>query len=1096
MRRLAGQAARQSGRLLHTVAQAALALVVLATVAVGALIWRLSQGPLELPWLAERLVAVANSDQPARLAVGGAGLAWEGFGAASERPLDIRVRDITLTAPDGTPIASLPRAEVALSIAALLTGQVRPSAIVVDGLRLHLVRSASGALSLDLGGFADAQTVAQTVPPRPAAPPLDVPTLLTQLAQAVPLSGPGTSHPGWTARWSLLREIGIHDATLAVEDQALGVSWELRGLSADLGRPREGGIDAQARGTLAFGEISTQATLRGRLTPDGAETRLAARLMPFDPAALARAWPAAAPLAALAAPLTVSGEVQLGPALAVRHFELNASLGAGTLQIGQGKAPVLLADATVAGTPDQVQATLQRFVTAPSPGGPRTTFTGKAVATRAAGGSVDATVALDFDQVAFADLPQLWPEGTGGRGARPWITENITAGSARNGHVEATLTATADLSDVSVTHIGGGLDGDDVTVHWLRPVPPIIHGQARVNFLTPDSLEVLASAGREVLGREPGVVLRKGRVLFTGMSASEQYADIETDIAASVPDLLALLSQPRIGLLQKSSLKVADAGGQVTGHVSVTQLPLRGSVTMDDVEIATTAKLTALRLPGIAGGHDLTDGAIDMKADPDGLHAEGTATLAGIPAQLQLDMDFRSGPAAQVQQSIGVKATLDDRMLAGLGVDLGEAVRGTMGVDVRETLRRDRRGEVAVNADLARATLAIPQLGYRKPTGMPASLAARVQLDRDRIVGVDGVRAEASDLRMRGAARFIDGRPNVLTIDEFVLGGNTSLRGELRPPMRPGEPWRATVQGSSLDASAELQHDPAARPAEPPKPTRGAPYVVDARFDRLVLGEGHILGSVTAHAENDGLMMTRLNLGGQTENAAPFRLTIEPQPGAPRPTRTLAGSSADAGGLLRALGVAKDIRGGKLDLSGTYDDSRADHLLTGLVRIDDFRVQNAPALARLLKAMTLYGLTDLVQGPGLGFTHLEAPFRLADDMLQLDDARAYSASLGMTAQGQVDLARQRCDLRGTVVPAYFFNSLLGDLPIVGRLFSPERGSGLFAATYSVSGPIEDPDVSVNPLAALTPGFLRGIFTPSEPGSQQALPDRPNSTNRH
>jgi len=47
--------------------------------------------------------------------------------------------------------------------------------------------------------------------------------------------------------------------------------------------------------------------------------------------------------------------------------------------------------------------------------------------------------------------------------------------------------------------------------------------------------------------------------------------------------------------------------------------------------------------------------------------------------------------------------------------------------------------------------------------------------------------------------------------------------------------------------------------------------------------------------------------------------------------------------------------------------------------------------------------------------------------------------------------------------------------VIGRLFSPERGSGLFAATYSIDGPLADPRVAVNPLAAMTPGFLRGLF---------------------
>jgi len=125
--------------------------------------------------------------------------------------------------------------------------------------------------------------------------------------------------------------------------------------------------------------------------------------------------------------------------------------------------------------------------------------------------------------------------------------------------------------------------------------------------------------------------------------------------------------------------------------------------------------------------------------------------------------------------------------------------------------------------------------------------------------------------------------------------------------------------------------------------------------------------------------------------------------------------------------------------------------------------------------MTLYGLVEVLQGPGLGFTHLVLPFTLTDDALELEDARAFSPSLGLTAKGRMDLDMQTVAMEGTIVPAYFFNSLLGNVPLVGKLFSPERGGGVFAASYSLHGPLNDPSVNVNPLAALTPGFLRGLF---------------------
>ena len=229
--------------------------------------------------------------------------------------------------------------------------------------------------------------------------------------------------------------------------------------------------------------------------------------------------------------------------------------------------------------------------------------------------------------------------------------------------------------------------------------------------------------------------------------------------------------------------------------------------------------------------------------------------------------------------------------------------------------------------------------------------------------------------------------------------------------------------------------------------------------------------AIVLNVEDDGHVMRRLHLEARTAPNAGFRLDILPDRGG----RKLTASANDAGGLLRVLDLMDTMQGGVLTVSGSYDDSRADHPLSGSAEIRDFRVRNAPALARLLQAMTLYGLVEMTQGPGLGFTRLVAPFTLAGDTLDLADARAFGPSLGVTAKGRVNLASDRADVEGTIVPAYFFNSLLGNVPLVGRLFSPEKGGGLFAASYTIRGPLADPQVSVNPLSALTPGFLRGVF---------------------
>jgi hypothetical protein len=75
----------------------------------------------------------------------------------------------------------------------------------------------------------------------------------------------------------------------------------------------------------------------------------------------------------------------------------------------------------------------------------------------------------------------------------------------------------------------------------------------------------------------------------------------------------------------------------------------------------------------------------------------------------------------------------------------------------------------------------------------------------------------------------------------------------------------------------------------------------------------------------------------------------------------------------------------------------------------------------------------------------------------------------------VDLAADTLDIEGTLVPAYAVNSILGNIPLIGQLLVGERGSGVFAANYRASGAMADVQTSINPLATLTPGFLRRLF---------------------
>ena len=181
--------------------------------------------------------------------------------------------------------------------------------------------------------------------------------------------------------------------------------------------------------------------------------------------------------------------------------------------------------------------------------------------------------------------------------------------------------------------------------------------------------------------------------------------------------------------------------------------------------------------------------------------------------------------------------------------------------------------------------------------------------------------------------------------------------------------------------------------------------------------------------------------------------------------------------MFRSLDLLDTVAGGSLALDAHYDDRYPRPPLSGTLDMSNFGLRNAVAIGKLLQAVTVYGITEAMQGGDtVMFSRLIMPFRYAGGVLDMGESRAFSSSAGRDGAGpRSTLGRHYMDLRGTIVPAYVINSALGNIPLLGRLFSPERGGGLVSVDYSVRGSLSDPSVTVNPLSALTPGFLRGIF---------------------
>ena len=1029
--------------LLCAVAMAGLAgLLVLA--------WRLSQGPLDVDWAAQKAVAVLNAGNPgSAVTLGHATLQWRGFAEGPGRAIEVHVASARID--DGTrqAVAMAGPMAASLSVAGLLHGEVAPESVQVAGLDLHLVRGTDG---VRLDG-----------PPR--SPPSGTPSArLQQVLAGLTRKPEGQGAVPGLHGLERLRTLRVDTLAVTVEDQVLGTTERLAVDVLDAQRQGAGGVRGTAAGTVSVGEAHASLSLQADLAPDGG-TRLQLTMAPVQASAVRGALPDLAVPDALHAPVGGSATLSLSPALQPLAATLHADAGPGTVQV---RDKVIAFDSAAAdaeatwtdpGWTRPARVSIPRAVAiVRAPGGP-TTLTGSLQAQRT-GDTVATTAELALDQVAFADLPALWPNGVSPH-VRPWLTENVTAGVARDASVRLELQGPADLSSVRLVAVDGRLTGDDLTVHWLRPVPPLEHGAALLTITAPDTLDITIPSARQ-----GGLTLRNGTVHITGLDVKDQFMAIGLDVAGPLPDLLALLNNKRLNLLNKHPLPMRSPAGTLAGHLTV-DFPLNHDLRFDQVAIGTHAHFTNVHLGGLVAGRDLDGGDVTLDANVDGLKASGRARVGGVPGQLAVSMDFRDGPPNQLVLNAEATARATARQLAGAGLDPGSLMTaGAVAVTARYEEQRDGAARLHATADMRDAGLAVA--GWRKPPGPPAHGSATVVLDHGHLLGIEALQATGPGLELDGHVRTVNERPLDLILNRIVLGA-THATGEVRFPATEGGPIVVRLSGPVLDLSTQFGTPPAEGPPTELKDNRGTPFDADIRFDRVVLAHGNTVSAVTGHVAHDGRKITALHV----VTGAPEQVTADIRPDGTGRRLTL--RAADGGAALRALDVTDTVRGGALVADARYDDTRPLSPLSGQAELTGFHVGTAVAVGKVLQALTLYGVLDALNGPGVLFDRLLLPFRWEGDVLHVNGARAFSSSLGLTAEGTVDSGRHQLDLHGTVVPAYVVNSALGRIPLVGRLFSPEKGSGLVAMDWSVRGPIADPAVRANPLSLLTPGILRNLF---------------------
>lgn len=1064
----------------------------------GLLIWRLSAGPVSLKFLTPALEEAINEDLDTfDIKIEETVLTWAGW----ERAIDILARNVEVQVEGGLTAAVLPQVSFGLSLQALTKGKLIPTKVDLIAPKITLVRDERGSFAFgfyrpegagesDLPDFSFSELAGlldQSVAPEGSTPlrrlsvlgadieiddRFSQTRLLARDANLVFVGDELGTRGTMSARLELPDGVtrisgGLYHAS---GEDAFSITIRFAELKPNFVARLIPELEVFSRVRSSFagsigGRVGFAGDLRSTdfniqsdlgsvsgdivLSPDGESVRLTTQFIDVSPQDLAESFPPLEGLsvvdARLSGALTVLGD--LNGTIVSLDFDIKS--GPGTLTLEEYfPEPVQIDGMAARGSArarfDEIrvdEAEIQFENDA------RLRLSG--LATR-----IDAKRVLVGD-AQLSDMPwdkvaRYWPANIGSD-AREWITKNIVGGQVPEAtlHAEIQLPMEDDAALI-VDDLSGTVLLNDTSVQVLDTLPPVA-GVNAVGTYGADWFNIQVSSGTM-----DSLHLDSARILITEIGTVDQTS-VSARIKGPLERAMWVLDQEPFGFVSALGLEIEDFSGDVAADISL-DFPITFNLGPNDIVASGQATATDVVIRKAFFDFDLTEGALDMTVDNEGMDVAGAAMLNGQPVTLGWRENFSS--EAPQRATVSLTGTIDEAGLAMFGLPIAGLFDGPVDLRVDISSNRDNSYDAVISAGLDNASFGFEAFDWEKPAGVPGSAAAAIRVVLGEPAMITSFDVRAGDLTAKGVAELNPRNDAVhsVTIQDLRFADNEVKGKVIRSD--DGE-FRIDVEGRRFDVGQFV--DPKQVEEEEP----GPPIILNAQVDVLTAGPDRRLDNVVLNLRHDGENLQIFTLDSIVEGGG--RLEVRYLPDGSEHTLTI--KAEDAGRALRSFDWYEEISGGTLVLEGRR--ASLDEPLIGEVQVESYRLVKAPAMARLLQLVSL-GLPEMTD-EGLPFKRLDAKFCYLDGLITILRARAYGQSIGVTVEGSYDILEDSIAVRGTVAPASALTNIIKEIPGLGPLLGGDEG--IIAATYSVRGKAEDPEIEVNESAVFAIGALRNAFKP-------------------
>ena len=699
-----------------------------------------------------------------------------------------------------------------------------------------------------------------------------------------------------------------------------------------------------------------------------------------------------------------------------------------------------------------------------------------------------------FSNIQLPLLKKLWPPDAA-QGARQWIVTHMSDGSTVDGDLKVNLTSqalSAALENASLPNeqLAFSFKLRNVTTRYFKDLPPIRNASGE-GLLRGNDFEVKLSQGHIDLPSGERLTVSNGRFYVEDLARRGTIGDITVDVAGPSSAALRLIDHEPLKYARAAGIAPDDLGGTGVTRLRV-RLPLLHDVKFDQVDIGAKTHLAKVRLKGVFNGKDIDDGTMVLDVDKNGLTGTGDVSLNGAKTQLTWRETFSGGKGTQIKATV----VLDEAARKRLNIDLSNFLSGTVKATVTTVKQNGGFKRMHIDADLSQSVLHFDQLRWRRAAGLNSTASFDVAYADDGSSEITNLDLKGpQSLAIKGGLNLdAKGRLKRLKFSNVNLGpGNRfSIEGQ-----RSGKNVMSfRVLADSFDARPMVDSmfkQQKSNPAGAPKPAKET-VQVNARIKTLFMHNREHLTNVSTSVRSVASVLDSLQMTGAFSNGQVLEVTISPDASG---ARRLRASTPNGGAALRAINLYTRAHTGRFNLNAVLGPDGTGEIRDGRMDYTDFLVRDEPVLRELgstrRQAATAADAEGLVRGTSDEARFDVLKFRWVIDKNHLsivNEALLKGPAVCSTARGSIRRKDSRLNIGGTFSPACALNSAIGNVPILGQVLMGGEGQGLFGVTFAVSGTLERPRVTINPVSALAPGFTRRFFSI---GGSGAIPEPAGDT---